>query len=162
MSGNATTSMRRVAGPAALGLGAFVLGVGLAMPSNLLGRPGTRTLFLSFEFGVALIALVASARSGSSTRATAWTRRLIVALYSLVLLFLFYENLFAATYHRDPALIDDRTACFHFCPAHIATAFIDADFVPSFCQINRQEGTDKTCANDYNIFFHKPQRHGGT
>lgn len=107
MSGNATTSMRRVAGTAALGLGGLVLGVGLAVPSSLLGRPGTRTLFLSFEVGVALIALAASARSGSRTRATAWVRRLIVALYSLLLLFLFYEYLFAATYHRDPALIED-------------------------------------------------------
>ena len=114
MAGNASTSMRRVAGPAALAFGALVLGVGLAVPSNTLGMPGTRTLFLSFEAGVALIVLALSARRA---RAAPWIRRLVVALYALVLLFLCYENLFAATYHRDPALGEDwRFAInlFHF------------------------------------------------
>lgn len=96
--------MRALAGRAALGFGALVVCAGLAVPSNTLGLPGTRTLFLSYEVGFALLAL---ATSEQRARAAAWVRWLVVALYALVLLFLVYENLFVSTYHRDPALVED-------------------------------------------------------
>jgi phosphoglycerol transferase MdoB-like AlkP superfamily enzyme len=104
MRGEASTPRRVTVGRAALALGALVLAVGLAVPSNTLGVPGTRTLFLSFEVGVALLGLAVVAQRAA---AAAWVRRLVVALYALLLLFLFYENLFASTYHREPALVED-------------------------------------------------------
>lgn len=107
MSANATTSRRALAKRVGLGLGAFALALGLSVPGVAWGPPGARSFYVSFEVGVVLVALVASARSARGLGLGAWLRRIVVALYALLLLFLVYDNLFLASFRRDPALAED-------------------------------------------------------
>src|SRR5262249_21699206 len=65
---------------------------------------GARALFrLSFEYGFLLLLLVAIA----GTRLRAPVRWLGVALYSALLLFLFYHYAFKAFFLREPAVVED-------------------------------------------------------
>lgn len=97
----------------ALGAGALLLGLAVALPARVLGNGARAPIFVSFELGVGLLAVIASARS----RRAAWVRRLVAALYTLLLLFLFYETGFKSFFLREPALVEDwhfAINLFHF------------------------------------------------
>jgi hypothetical protein len=83
--------------------GIVLLNVLLFVPA-LIWVDGWRALFrISFEWGLALIALAALA----PTRLRAPARWLAVLLYSFLVLFLFYQHAFKAVFVREPALVED-------------------------------------------------------
>src|SRR5262245_25633439 len=93
------THLRR----AMLPIGIVVLNVLLFVPACI-WIDGWRGAFrLSFEYGLALLVLVAIA----GTRVRPVVRGLVVASYSFLLLFLFYQHAFKAFFVREPALVED-------------------------------------------------------
>ncbi|MBX3186573.1 MAG: hypothetical protein KF819_06145 [Labilithrix sp.] len=98
-----TTAMRAVLVGVVLATSTALLGVILALPSVFLSNGARGTLFYSFELGVGLLAVVASARTGAARV----VRRFAVALYALLLLFLFYQHGFKFFFRREPALVED-------------------------------------------------------
>ena len=84
-------------------LGIVALNVLLFVPA-FIWVDGWRAAFrLSFEYGLALLALVAIA----PTRLRTPVRILLVALYSAFALFLFYHHAFKAFFVREPAVVED-------------------------------------------------------
>ena len=83
--------------------GVVVLNVLLFVPAFIWGGSRLGLLCLSFEYGAAILVLAATAR----TRLRGLTRGLIVALYSFLLLFLFYQYAVKAFFVREPALVQD-------------------------------------------------------
>lgn len=105
--------MRAVLVGVALAIGTALLGVAVALPAVLLGDGGSGALSYSFEFGGGLLAVALSARTGRGPA----VRRLFVALYALLLVFLFYETGFRSFFRREPALVEDwhfAINLFHF------------------------------------------------
>lgn len=105
--------MRAPLRSAVLSVGVALLGVPLLVPAFLWDAGPRHWARYSFEYGLAVIALAFAAR----TRLRNVARRLVVALYSLLLLFLFYELAFKAFFRREAALVEDwRLALnlFHF------------------------------------------------
>jgi hypothetical protein len=83
--------------------GVVALNVLLFVPA-LIWADGWRAAFrLSFEYGLALLALVAI----GPTRLRIPGRILLVALYSAMVLFLFYHHAFRAFFVREPAVAED-------------------------------------------------------
>ena len=80
-------------------LAVVALGAVLALPSWLWGHRWGYPI----EYGYGVLALVACAR----TRFEKAARRAFIALYAITLLFLVYDELFPAFFHRDPALVED-------------------------------------------------------
>lgn len=98
----------------ALAVGAALLGLAVALPARVVGNEERAPLFFSFELGVGVAAVIASARG---KRGAACVRWLVAALYTLLLLFLFYETGFKSFFHREPALVEDwhfAINLFHF------------------------------------------------
>lgn len=80
-----------------------VLGVPLSIPA-IVWDEGWRGLFrYSLEYGFAVLAVIAVAR----TRFRNVVRRVIVGLYSVLLVFLIYQYAFRSFFHREAALVED-------------------------------------------------------
>jgi len=97
----------------ALAASAVLLGLAVALPSRVFGNGAPSPIIFSFELGVGVLAVIASARS----KRAAWVRWLVAALYTLLLLFLFYETGFKSFFLREPALAEDwhfAINLFHF------------------------------------------------
>lgn len=95
--------MRPVLVATSLAFGVAALGIVLGLPAAVLAEGGLRALFVPIELGLAILALVASARAPYA----AWVRRVVVALYAVLLVFLAYEHEFETSFRRKPALIED-------------------------------------------------------
>ncbi|MBS2018717.1 MAG: hypothetical protein JST00_37970 [Deltaproteobacteria bacterium] len=97
----------------ALGAGAALLGLAVALPARLVGNEERAPLFFSFELGVGVLAVIATAR-GARGR---WAPWVVAALYTALLVFLFYQTGFKAFFLREPALVEDwhfAINLFHF------------------------------------------------
>jgi hypothetical protein len=88
---------------AMLWIGVALLGVPLLVP-EFLWAEGSRSPFrYSFEYGLAVLALAFGAR----TPFRDGLRRVVVAIYVVLLVFLVYEDAFKAFFRRDAALVED-------------------------------------------------------
>src|SRR5262245_55252112 len=83
--------------------GIFALNVLLFIPVCIWGDGPRAATRLSFEYGAALLVLIAVA----PTRLRTPLRALAVALYSALLLFLFYHYAFKSFFVREPAIAED-------------------------------------------------------
>ncbi len=80
-----------------------MLGVPLSIPAIVWGERGHALFGYSFEYGLVVLGLLATAR----TRRRRLLRWLAVAGYPALLLFLTYEYAFESSFHRPPALAED-------------------------------------------------------
>ncbi len=80
-----------------------MLGVPLSIPAIVWGERGHALFGYSFEYGLVVLGLLATART-ARRRLFRW---IAVAAYPLLLLFLTYEYAFESSFHRPPALAED-------------------------------------------------------
>jgi hypothetical protein len=80
-----------------------LLGAPLSVPALLWGDGGRAVVRYSFEYGLAVLAVIAAAR----TRRRRVARWAAVAAYPALLVFLVYAYAFESSFHRAPALVED-------------------------------------------------------
>jgi hypothetical protein len=82
---------------------AVLMGMLLWIPAAAWTDGAWALLRYSFEYGVLVLVLGLAARS----KAAGLVRRILVALYALLLLFLFYEHAAASFFRCEPAIVED-------------------------------------------------------